>query len=88
MENSETTADAARENTGGSLRQVSIDRLFALVNIPYSPVVHLFYTARLMDGQFGIGMKNLSGKSALMRPTFPGIKWLFRSVSLRPGSSA
>lgn len=81
MENDETTAEAAaRETLEEACAEVRIDRLFALVNVPYIHQVHMFYTGRLIDGRFGAGVESL--ESRLFDEA--GIPWqemAFRSVS-------
>jgi hypothetical protein len=39
--------------------RVSIEGLFALINIPHISQVHLFYRARLLDTNFGAGEESL-----------------------------
>lgn len=81
MENNETTAEAAaRETLEEACAEVAIERLFALVNIPYIHQVHMFYTARLIDGRFGAGAESL--ESALFdEADIPWSSMAFRSVS-------
>lgn len=81
MENSETTAEAAaRETREEACAEVAIDRLFALVNVPHIHQVHMFYTARLIDGQFGVGTESLES-SLFLEAEIPWDALAFRSVS-------
>ena len=60
MENGESTTQAAlRETYEEACARVSIERLFALINIPHISQVHLFYRARLLDTNFGAGEESL-----------------------------
>ena len=60
MENGESTSQAAlRETYEEACARVSIERLFALINIPHISQVHLFYRARLLDTNFGAGEESL-----------------------------
>lgn len=81
MENNETTAAAAaRETREEACAEVDIGQPFALVNIAHIHQVHLFYTARLIDGRFGIGIESLASQLF----SEDGIPWqdiAFRSVS-------
>ena len=81
MENNETTAEAAaRETLEEACAEVDIGHLFALVNIPYIHQVHMFYTARLIDGRFGAGAESL--ETALFdEADIPWPSMAFRSVS-------
>lgn len=81
MENNETTAEAAaRETLEEACAEVAIDRLFALINVPYIHQVHMFYTARLIDGRFGAGAESL--ESALFEEAdIPWQEMAFRSVT-------
>ncbi len=81
MENNETTgAAAARETLEEACAEVEIDRLFALVNIPHIHQVHLFYTARLVGGQFGAGVESLESR-LFGEAEIPWKDMAFRSVS-------
>lgn len=60
MENGESTSQAAlRETYEEACARVSIEGLFALINIPHISQVHLFYRARLLDTNFGAGEESL-----------------------------
>ena len=60
MENGESTTQAAlRETYEEACARVSIEGLFALINIPHISQVHLFYRARLLDTNFGAGEESL-----------------------------
>ena len=60
MENGESTTQAAlRETHEEACARVSIEQLFALVNIPHISQVHLFYRAHLLDTNFGPGEESL-----------------------------
>lgn len=60
MENGESTAQAAlRETLEEACARVTIEQLFALVNIPHISQVHLFYRGRLLDEAFGAGEESL-----------------------------
>ncbi len=81
MENGESTDEAAqRETLEEACAHVDIEQLFALVNIPHISQVHLFYRARLRQGDFAAGMETL--ESALL--TEAEIPWqalAFQSVT-------
>ncbi len=63
MENGETLeAGAARECLEEALARVSIDSLLAVVNIPEARQVHIFFRARMLDGQFGAGQESLESR--------------------------
>ena len=60
MENGESTTQAGwRETYEEACARVSIEGLFALINIPHISQVHLFYRARLLDTNFGAGEESL-----------------------------
>ena len=60
MENGESTIQAAlRETFEEACARVSIEQLFALVNIPHISQVHLFYRGRMLDIDFGAGEESL-----------------------------
>jgi ADP-ribose pyrophosphatase YjhB (NUDIX family) len=60
MENGESTTQAAlRETHEEACARVSIEQLFALVNIPHISQVHLFYRAHLLDTNFCPGEESL-----------------------------
>lgn len=60
MENGESTAEgAARETLEEACARVSIDGLFALINVPHISQVHLMYRAQLLDGRFAPGEESL-----------------------------
>ena len=81
MENSETTAEAAaRETLEEACAQVRIGQLFALVNVPHIHQVHMFYTARLVDGNFGVGAESLESRM-FAEAEIPWQEMAFRSVS-------
>jgi len=81
MENRETTAEAAaRETREEACAEVAIERLFALVNVPHIHQVHMFYTARLIDGQFGAGIESLESR-LFLESEIPWEALAFRSVS-------
>lgn len=81
MENNETTAEAAaRETLEEACAEVEIDRLFALVNVPHIHQVHMFYTARLIDGRFGAGEESLESR-LFAEADIPWPEMAFRSVS-------
>ena len=81
MENAETTAEAAaRETLEEACAQVRIERLFALVNIPYIHQVHLFYTAALIDGVHAPGIESLESR-LFAEADIPWREMAFRSVS-------
>ena len=81
MENEETTAEAAaRETREEACAEVAIERLFALVNVPHIHQVHMFYTARLIDGQFGAGIESLESR-LFLESEIPWEALAFRSVS-------
>jgi ADP-ribose pyrophosphatase YjhB (NUDIX family) len=81
MENNETTAAAAaRETLEEACAEVAIDRLFALVNVPHIHQVHMFYTARLIDGRFGVGSESLESR-LFDEADIPWPEMAFRSAS-------
>ena len=81
MENSETTAAAAaRETLEEACAEVEIGQLFALVNVPHIHQVHMFYTARLIDGRFGAGAESLESR-LFDEADIPWPDMAFRSVS-------
>jgi ADP-ribose pyrophosphatase YjhB (NUDIX family) len=60
MENSETTADAARRETEEEAgANIELGSLFTLLNVPQVHQVHLFYLARLLDLDFAPGIESL-----------------------------
>jgi hypothetical protein len=59
---------------------VAIDRLFALVNVPHIHQVHMFYTARLIDGRFGVGSESLESR-LFDEADIPWPEMAFRSAS-------
>jgi len=81
MENNETTAAAAaRETLEEACAKVEIGDLFALVNVPHIHQVHMFYTARLVDGRFGVGSESLES-CLFAEDDIPWADLAFRSVS-------
>jgi hypothetical protein len=54
--------------------------LFALVNVPHIHQVHMFYTARLVDGNFGVGAESLESRM-FAEAEIPWQEMAFRSVS-------
>ena len=82
MENGESTTQAAlRETLEEACARVSIDHLFALVNIPHINQVHLFYRGRMLDSGFDAGEESL--ETSLFRETeIPWNDLAFRSVTL------
>ncbi|MBK8523083.1 MAG: NUDIX hydrolase [Betaproteobacteria bacterium] len=81
MENNETTAEAAaRETMEEACAEVEIDRLFALINVPHIHQVHMFYTARLIGGRFGVGVESLESR-LFEEASLPWEEMAFRSVS-------
>lgn len=81
MENNETTAAAAaRETLEEACARVDIGQLFALVNVPHIHQVHMFYTARLIDGHFGAGVESLESR-LFDEADIPWGEMAFRSVS-------
>jgi ADP-ribose pyrophosphatase YjhB (NUDIX family) len=81
MENNETTAEAAaRETLEEACAEVEIDRLFALINVPHIHQVHMFYTARLVGGRFGVGVESLESR-LFDEASLPWEDMAFRSVS-------
>jgi ADP-ribose pyrophosphatase YjhB (NUDIX family) len=81
MENGESTAQAAlRETAEEACARAVIERLFALVSIPSIDQVHLFYRARLLDGEFAAGEESL--ETALFDESqIPWDRLAFRSVA-------
>lgn len=60
MENAETTEEAAaRETREEALAEVSIENLYTLIHVPHIDQVHMFYRARLTNGEFGAGEESL-----------------------------
>ena len=60
MENGESTADAAmRETLEEACAQVEIGQPFAIISVPHINQVHLFYRARLLDGNCAAGLETL-----------------------------
>lgn len=81
MENNETTAAAAaRETLEEACAEVEIGNLFALVNIPHIHQVHMFYTARLVDGRYAAGSESLES-GLFAESEIPWSEMAFRSVS-------
>ncbi len=82
MENGESTTQAAlRETLEEACARVSIDSLFALVNIPHINQVHLFYRGSMRDARFEAGEESL--ETALFSETdIPWNDLAFRSVTL------
>ena len=65
MENGETLeAGAARECHEEALASVDILSLLAVISIPDAHQVHVFFRARLRDGQFGAGVESLEVRLA------------------------
>jgi ADP-ribose pyrophosphatase YjhB (NUDIX family) len=63
MENGETLeAGAARECHEEALAKVEITSLLALVNIPESQQVHVFFRAKMLTPAFGVGIESLEAK--------------------------
>jgi ADP-ribose pyrophosphatase YjhB (NUDIX family) len=63
LENGETLeAGAARESQEEALARVAIGSLLAVVNIPEAHQVHIFFRARMEDGEFGAGPESLESK--------------------------
>ena len=59
MEKGETTAQAAaRETSEEANAQVSIDALFAMINVPHIDQVHLMFRGRLIDGNYSPGLES------------------------------
>ncbi|MEQ6886011.1 NUDIX hydrolase [Salicola sp. Rm-C-2C1-2] len=66
MENGETTTEAAlRETLEEAEARVELDGLYAVLNVPHIDQVHMYFRARLIDGQFGAGPESL--ETALFR---------------------
>ncbi|MFT3961131.1 NUDIX hydrolase [Propionivibrio sp.] len=81
MENGESTAQAAmRETVEEACARVGIERLFALVSIPHISQVHLFYRARLLDADFGVGEESLE-TTLFEEREIPWERLAFRSVA-------
>jgi ADP-ribose pyrophosphatase YjhB (NUDIX family) len=81
MENNETTAEAAaRETLEEACARVEIGQFFALVNVPHIHQVHMFYTARLIGGEFGVGEESLESR-LFDEVDIPWQDMAFRSVS-------
>lgn len=60
LENGESLeAGAARESYEEALAQVQIGSLLAVVNIPEACQVHVFFRARLVGGEHGVGEESL-----------------------------
>jgi ADP-ribose pyrophosphatase YjhB (NUDIX family) len=60
MELGETTAQAAvRETREEANARVEPVQLFTVLSVPYVDQVHLFYRARLVDGEFSAGEESL-----------------------------
>lgn len=63
MENGETLeAGAARECQEEALASVAVGSLLAMVSIPESQQVHVFFRARLTSSAFGVGEETLEAK--------------------------
>ncbi|XOZ33873.1 NUDIX hydrolase [Halomonadaceae bacterium KBTZ08] len=66
MENGETTTEAAlRETLEEAEARVALDGLYAVFNVPHIDQVHMYFRARLTDGQYGAGPESL--ETALFR---------------------
>ena len=66
MENGETTTEAAiRETLEEAEARVDLDGLYTVLNVPHIDQVHMYFRARLIDGQFGPGAESL--ETALFR---------------------
>lgn len=82
MENGESTLQAALRETFEEARaRVSIERLFALVNLPGISQVHLFYRGRLLDANFGAGEESLE-TALFAEDEIPWEQMAFSSVTL------
>ena len=82
MENGESTAQAAlRETYEEACARVEIDSLFSLVNLPDINQVHLFYRARLLNGNFSAGIESLE-TMLFSEENIPWNELAFRSVEL------
>ncbi len=63
MENQETTTEAAiRETWEEAEAKVEIEALYTVINVPQIDQVHMFFRARLTDGNFGAGPESLETK--------------------------
>jgi ADP-ribose pyrophosphatase YjhB (NUDIX family) len=81
MENGESTAQAAlRETAEEACARATIEPLFALISLPHIDQVHLFYRARLLDANFGVGEESLE-TMLFDEPDIPWDRLAFRSVA-------
>jgi ADP-ribose pyrophosphatase YjhB (NUDIX family) len=63
MECDETLAEgAARECHEEALARVEISSLLAVIDIPESQQVQVFFRARMIDGHFGVGPESLESQ--------------------------
>ncbi len=82
MEVGESTRQAARRETlEEACARITIDDLFALINIPHIDQVHIFYRGRLLEAEFAAGAESL--ETALFgEADIPWQALAFRSVAL------
>ena len=82
MENGESTAQAAvRETREEACASVTIDQLFAMINIPHINQVHLFYRGQMLDATFAAGEESLE-TGLFSEQRIPWDDLAFRSVVL------
>ena len=82
MENGESTAQAAvLETREEACASVTIDQLFAMINIPHINQVHLFYRGQMLDATFAAGEESLE-TGLFSEQRIPWDDLAFRSVVL------